>query len=134
MVEKPSLVHSKFTAVCAVLIAVHSPPGMGAMPDPDALGPQHASAQVRVAAADTPPPDKAKDAGRACFASLKALFRNAALLFEGADILRRRGEIYFLRIRTLKNDSSGSFLRTTYVCEATQRGEAWSVLKVDLPR
>lgn len=132
MIKKPSRIHSKFTAICAVLIAVHSPPGMGAMPASEASG-AYTSAQLRVAAADTTR-DKAKDAGRACFASLKAQPQNAALLFEGADILRRRGEVYFLRIRTLKNDSSGSFLRTTYVCEAAQRGDAWSVLKVDLPR
>lgn len=133
MVEKPSRIHSKFTAVCAVLIVIYSPPGVGAIRASDAPGP-HASAQLRVAAADMPPRDKAKDAGRACFASLKAQPRHAALLFEGADILKRRGETYFLRIRTLKNDASGSYLRTTYVCEAVQRKDTWSVLKVDLPR
>lgn len=132
MAKKPFPIHSKFTAVCALLITVHSAPGVDAMPASEAFG-ADTSAQLRVAAADTAR-DKVKDAGRACFASLKAQPQNAALLFEGADVLRRRGEVYFLRIRTLKNDSSGSFLRTTYVCEATQRGEAWSVLKVDLPR
>lgn len=134
MIEKSSPKHSKVMAVYAVLIAIYSAPGLGAMPAFDAHEPQHVSAQLRVGAADTPPRDKAKDAGRTCFVSLKAQPQNAGLLFEGADILRRRGEVYFLRIRTLKNDSSGSFLRTTYVCEAVQRGDVWSVLKVDLPR
>ena len=103
------------------------------MPASNELG-LYAWAEVRVAAADMPPRDKARDAGRACFASLKAQPKHAALLFEGADILKRRGEVHFLRVRTLKNDSSGSYLRTTYICEAVQKADTWSVLKVDLPR
>jgi len=78
--------------------------------------------------------DKIKEAGQACFAALKKKKNDTAMGFEGADVLKRNGEAYVLRIRTLKNDLSGSYLRTTYVCEVVETPAAWSVIRVDLPR
>lgn len=78
--------------------------------------------------------DKIKEAGRACFTALKEKKNDTAMGFEGADVLKRNGEAYVLRIRTLKNDLSGSYLRTTYVCEVVETPAAWSVIRIDLPR
>lgn len=89
--------------------------------------------EQRLAKNDKAPRDKIKEAGRACFSTLKEKLNASDILFEGGDVLKRNGETYHLRIRTLKHDPSGTYLRTTYVCDVIEATDTWSVVKVELP-
>src|SRR3569832_512788 len=74
---------------------------------------------------------KLKVAGRACFAAAKEKQKKASMLYEGADVLLRNGKTLTIRVRTLDNDSSDSYRRGIFTCEIVEKGESWSVVRIE---
>lgn len=73
---------------------------------------------------------KPQAAGQACFSAAKTTTNKADLLYEGADVLKRSGNTYTLRVRTL-DKSSDSFRREIFTCEITDRDGNWSIVRLE---
>src|SRR3569623_593943 len=57
--------------------------------------------------------------------------KKASMLYEGADVLLRNGKTLTIRVRTLDNDSSDSYRRGIFTCEIVEKGESWSVVRIE---
>lgn len=75
--------------------------------------------------------DKPKEAGRACFVAAKEKQKKDSMLYEGSDVLLRNGKTLTIRVRTLDNDSSDSYRREIFTCEIVEKGESWSVVRIE---
>ena len=75
--------------------------------------------------------DKPKEAGRACFLADKEMQKKDSMLYEGSDVLLRNGKTLTIRVRTLDNQSSDSYRRGIFTCEIVEKGEIWSVVRIE---
>lgn len=112
-------------ALCLVFAALFIPP-LFAPGEQDVDIGQAASGKEGASAGN-----KSKEAGRACFTATKEKIKKTGVLFEGADVLLRKGDTYTLRVRVLHNDASDSFRRAIFTCEILDKGESWSIVRLE---
>lgn len=118
--------------VVGVLFALYTRNDEAAARHPDGVATDTQAREGRGEAV-APAQDRLKAAALACLSSIRTAEEDAGIVLEGSELVKRTGAGYLLRVRTLKNDKSGSFLRTTYVCEAVEAAGTWSVLRAEIP-